>query len=232
MTVKARKFEQFIREYNASLNGDDAKKSKWTVSYKAPEDTDVITLTAKHPVTGQQITLVWDNKNDSEVYNYPESVYSRSKGDNPGEWTIRNVSEARMIVLGKVTKGSASGRRGGRPRNAEVADKASQNGDAPAPATTRKRAKSRSADPVDQSDLGLPFNLDDDDETVLKALSGKLIYWRRGAVRMSAEVHPKNLSMKASKNAETPGRRFVQFADNEGFKTVYLDIITKVTDAK
>lgn len=221
MTTKAAKFATFISEYNKSHK---AAANQWTVEYN--ENSGVVTLTAQNSTNKETIVLVWNG--ETEVYNYPESVYSRETG-NVGEWTIRNVSEARMIVERKVTKGSSSGKRTGRPRKEVAAPAASEtdNGAAPSaspkPATSRKR-RNVAADEGDRPVTDRPFNLDDPDEVIIATLTGKNVTWRRGAVTLTKAVAGKNIRVEESKKT---GRRMIHFAD-DGFYAVYLDAILKV----
>lgn len=223
MTTKATKFADFIAEHNKALGGSkDAKEKHWNVTFSALEKaaTPTVQLTAEHPATKSTILLVWNG--DTEVYNYPESVFTRD-GDNGGEWTIRNVSEARKIVLGEIVKGGT----GDGPRRGRATRATTPTGEkSTTPARKTRRTK---ADPDDRPVTDVPFKLDDPDDVIIELLKGKTIKWRRGAIKMTSKVFPNHLKIEKSKtNAD---RRYIQFADDDGFKTVYLDLITKVLDS-
>lgn len=210
--TKAKRFAEFLAEFNKGKQQAD----RWTVAYKnlSTSPQPMTELVAEHAKTGQTIVLRWDR--ESEVYNYYESVYTRTIG-NSGEWTIRNVSEARMIVTGKVTKGSATGRRAGRPRTAAPA---TAGGEPSAP-----RRRTRNADD-DVPRRNVPFNLDDPDDVILATLTGKTITWRRGAISYKKVVHNnKHLRLEVSPRT---GQKMLHFADDQ-FYTVYLEKILTVS---
>ena len=210
--TKAKRFAEFLAEFNKGKQQAD----RWTVAYKnlSTSPQPMTELVAEHAKTGQTIVLRWDR--ESEVYNYYESVYTRTIG-NSGEWTIRNVSEARMIVTGKVTKGSATGRRAGRPRTAAPA---TAGGEPSAP-----RRRTRNADD-DVPRRNVPFNLDDPDDVILATLTGKTITWRRGAIAFKKTVHnSKHLRLEVSPRT---GQKMLHFADDQ-FYTVYLEKILTVS---
>lgn len=220
MTVKATKFSDFIDAHNATLTDG---KLKWACEISTADSGNepTVRLTARQLHTGQEIFLMWTGQ--TEVYAYNESNYTRSKGDVQGNWTIRNVSEARKIVKGEVTKGSATGRKAGRVRKGSTVE----NGSSPSP--TRRSSARDTDDNPPSSDL--PFKLTDADDVILKALAGKTIKWRRGAVMNTSFVAPKQLKMGVGKS--DPNRKYIQFADgSKGFMTVYLDKIRKVLDTK
>ena len=210
--TKAKRFAEFLAEFNKGKQQAD----RWTVAYKnlSTSPQPMTELVAEHAKTGQTIVLRWDR--ESEVYNYYESVYTRTIG-NSGEWTIRNVSEARMIVTGKVTKGSATGRRAGRPRTAAPA---TAGGEPSAP-----RRRTRNADD-DVPRRNVPFNLDDPDDVILATLTGKTITWRRGAISYKKVVHNnKHLRLEVSPRTS---QKMLHFADDQ-FYTVYLEKILTVS---
>lgn len=222
MTVKATKFSAFIDAHNATVSDG---KLKWAVNVSTKDNggEPTVELTAQQLHTGQEIFLMWTGQ--TEVYAYNESNYTRDKGEVQGNWTIRNVSEARKIVKGEVTKGSPSGRKAGRTRKV-TADPVGGKATSSSPARRRNDKDTDDAPPA--SDL--PFKLTDADDVILKALAGKTILWRRGVVKNTNIVSPKQLKIGTGKS--DPNRKFIQFAGPKGFMTVYLDKILKVTDSK
>lgn len=222
MTAKATKFSAFIDAHNAGLSDG---KLKWacTISTEESGGEPIVKLTAQQLHTGQEIFLMWTGQ--TEVYAYNESNYTRDKGDVQGIWTIRNVSEGRKIVLGEVTKGSTSGRKAGRTR--KVTEDSSKTTQAP----SRRRNVASASDTDDKPpSADLPFKLTDADDVIIKALAGKTIKWRKGAVMNTNVVSPKQLTIASGKS--DPNRKFIQFAGPKGFMTVYLDKILKVLDTK
>lgn len=223
-STKALKFSTLVADY---CNTHKAQANQWVTAHSRSQDGRV-TLTATNAETRETIVLVWDG--DTEVYNYPESVYTRETG-NVGSWTIRNVSEAGKIVRREVTKGgSGTSARVGRPRSTSSTDKDTESSEAPSRAT--RTGRSRKSDPNDRPATDLPFALDDPDEVILSMLADKTIKWRAGAVLKTSTVNSKHLKVMTSKNTDTPGRKYIQFAEDDGFKTVYLDKIRKVIDSK
>lgn len=209
MATKAANFTDFIIKHNESTK-DNSKH--WTVKHETVNGR--VTLTAENG--NERIVLIWDG--DSEVYNYPMSNFYRGEQ----EWAIRNVSEARKIVSGLTVKGSkTTGTRRQASPTRTVTKAAAEADDVKPPKKTRKATEdSEPAKPR------LPFNLEMSDLEILAVLKNRYLYWKTGFAKKSGKaLANQHLQIEVSPRTN---RKLVKFADDEGFKSAYLDAIYEV----
>lgn len=224
MEAKAKAFTEFVEKFNANTTDTDKHWNVLTVT-----KGDRTTTTAIR--NDETLTLIWFGT--GEVYDYPNSAYSRKGTD----WAVRNVSEGRRLINGTASKGTATGtKRESSPKRtvtttASKAAAEADTDDVPAPAKRKAKAtrtaKVTDADAPEDTGPKLPFKLDDPDDVILNIVADRYVTWRKGAVKMVRKAH-KTQHLKITLSAKRQGVRMLNFADDAGFYALDLDNILEV----